>query len=469
MFSRSRSNYTDYGSSSYLFNSGYNRKPKFPWLKKVLPIAIPAGILLLELLLRLGVGVVGKGAEIDRFQGESPAVTDYRLHWLDAGGQPIDGLPNRGRLAAKRSDLLGYRLVANQTKGPIAINAQGFRNSEPIEPTKPKDQLRIVVLGGSMAFGQLSSSNTTTFSNSLEQRLNQQVEEQRRNPTKFRPDVLPYFADDLVKAEALPPKIRSGQYKVINAAVPGYSAANELAQLVQLLAYQPDWVIVVDGYGDLLLPETQQAAAPPVQGLLAHSLNHWLGAMQQDIGHRLGQLYLVKVPQYWLFKPQNQLHWSIPLVDGSLASQLPDAKTLEPRLGRYRQSLDRMAQILTAAKVPVILALQPEVSQRPEAQRGTTEKAIVQQLGRGYVDRIGPAYGRLSAIHRDLKGRYGGLTTIDLNQGLAKQSGEAFVDPIHLTDAANGTVAAQIYDQLAPALQVQSKPFVGDQPPVSGF
>ncbi len=461
MFARSRSKYAQYDSYSSYSSSSYGRKPKFPWLK-VLPIAIPVGLLLLELLLRLGVGMAGKAPELNRYEGESAELTNYRLHWLNDAGQPIDGLPNRGRLNAKRSDLLGYRLVGNQKLDGITINSQGFRADEPIEPTKPKDEIRIIVLGGSMAFGQMSPSNATTFSSILEQRLNQQVEQQRKDSSKFRPDVLPFFADELDKAMALPPRIRSGRYRVINAAVPGYSSANELAQLVQQAwTYQPDRVIIVNGYGDLLLPQTQQAATAPINHLLNQSFGHWMGAMQQDLSHRLGQLYLAKVPQYWLAKPQDQLQWSIPLVEGNLTRQIPDAQSLEPRLARYRQNLERIAQVLTAAKVPLILALQPELSHRTSPT--APEKAIAQPLGKPYTDRVTPAYSRLKAIHQDLKQRYG-LSTLDLNQSVAGLASTAFVDPIHLTPEANSAVAGQIYETIAPQLQVQPKPFVGDQP-----
>jgi lysophospholipase L1-like esterase len=458
MFARSRSKYA-YDSYSSYSSSSYGRKPKFPWLK-VLPIAIPVGLLLLELLLRLGVGMAGKATDLNRYEGEAADLTNYRLHWLNDAGQPIDGLPNRGRLNAKRSDLVGYRLVGNQKLDGITINSQGFRADEPIVPTKPKDEIRIIVLGGSMAFGQMSPSNATTFSSILEQRLNQQVEQQRKDSSKFRPDVLPFFADELDKVMALPPRIRSGQYRVINAAVPGYSSANELAQLVQQAwTYQPDWVVVVNGYGDLLLPQSQQAAIAPINGLLDNSLGHWLGSMQQGLSHRVGQLYLAKVPQ-WLTKPQGP-QWSIPLVDGDLTSQLPDAKSLEPRLARYRQNLERIAQVLSAAKVPLIVALQPELSHRTSPT--DPEKAIVQPLGKAYTDRVTPAYSRLQAIHQELKQRYG-LKTLDLNQSVAGLASAAFVDPIHLTPEANSAVAGQIYETIAPQLQVQPKPFVGDQP-----
>jgi hypothetical protein len=260
---------------------------------------------------------------------------------------------------------------------------------------------------------------------------------------------------------ALPSKIRSGRYRVINAAVPGYSSANELAQLVQQAwTYQPDWVVVVDGYGDLVLPQAQQAAIAPINGLLTNSLGHWLGSMQQDLSYRFGQLYLAKVPHYWLAKPQGP-QWSIPLVDGDLTSQLPDAKSLEPRLARYRQNLERIAQVLTAAKVPLIVALQPEVSQRTSPT--APEKAIVQALGKSYSARITPAYSRLQAIHQELKQRYA-IQPLDLNKSVVGLSSTAFVDPIHLTPEANGAVAEQLYDTIVPSLQVQPKPFVGDQP-----
>ncbi|NJK52280.1 MAG: hypothetical protein HC936_04655 [Leptolyngbyaceae cyanobacterium SU_3_3] len=223
MFRTSRKTY----QSSF---SSYQKKKK-PLPRLLILGSVSLILIGLELLARLGVGLAGKQNEFAAYEGEPLNVTAYRLRYLDRANQPYDGLPDRGRLKVRRSSLTGYRLVENQQSNAWRINEQGFRADQAIAATKPKDEVRIFVLGGSTAFGQMSSSNQTTFAHRLEARFNQQVAIQKSNSGKFRPDVLPYYADELAKAMSLPPRIQESRYRVVNAAVPGYASSNQLGQL----------------------------------------------------------------------------------------------------------------------------------------------------------------------------------------------------------------------------------------------
>ena len=450
--------------------SSYQRKKKsLP--RWVIFSAIPIALITLELLARLITGMMGKAPELSAFEGEPLNVTAYRLNYLDQSGSPYDGLPDRGRLTAKRSPLMGYKLVGNQKSSSWQINEQGFRASQPVTAAKAKDETRIFVLGGSTAFGQMSSNNQSTFATQLETRLNQQVATQKTNSTKFRPDVLPYFADELAKAMALPPRIRDSRYRVINAAVPGYASSNELSQLaLQILSYRPDFIIVLDGYADLLLPSNQEGAdIPGIESLLDNSFGHFTTALSEQFKNWISQSFLIKSVQYWVLRPQDSLKLVIPPAieaDGSLSQKLPaSADELDRRVTRYRNNLEQIARLTSGAKIPIVFALQPEITSRSTNTLTPREKKVLDQVGQAYPQQVKAGYAQLRQAIAQVKQQFPqGVTTLNLNEGTNFQ-GETFYDTIHLTDAGNTAIAARLYDTIATSLTLQPKPYGNQTPP----
>lgn len=464
----------------YRLNQSYRSSRKSNQRKSVLLhpwmilAAIPLSLIALELAMRLFVFATGEAAKLQAYEGEAPIVNAYRLKYLDRAGQSYDGLPNRGRLQVQRSSFMGYRLVENQTYSPIEnpknpvwnINAQGFRADQPIPQAKPADEVRIFVLGGSTAFGQMSSSNKTTFASQLEDRFNQQIATQKRSPAKFRPDVLPYFADELVKAMALPPRIRESKYRVVNAAVPGYASSNELAQLShQVLSYKPDFIVLVDGYADLLLPSQQEGAEiPGIEALLANASGHLSANLSHQFKDALYQSFLIRGFQYWVLRPHESMQPVIPPTadpEVALTQRLPaDAAELERRTARYRTNLQQIARITTAAKVPLIVALQPEITSRPANNLSPREQKIVSQLDSGYKEKVKAGYSQLGQVLQQVKQEFPtGVTTLNLYDAYANFKGEAFQDTVHLTDEANTKLSDRLYDSIANSLLLQPKPY----------
>jgi hypothetical protein len=314
----------------------------------VILAAIPLVLVLLELLTRIVIGVMGKSAEFAAYEGEPAIVTAYRLKFLGKTQQPYDGLSDSGFLAAQRRLAVGYSLVGNQKSNYWRINQQGFRDDDPVPLEKPKNEIRIFLLGGSTAFGQWNASNQATLASKLEARLNERVAQQRRSPEKYRPTTLPFYKPDLEKALALPIQLRDGQYRVINAAVPGYTSGNELAQLaLQILPYSPDAILVLDGYTDLMLPSNEaQRDIPKMEALLNNAPGHFWTYLTQQLNHWVTDTYLVKAIQYWLLRPRPSVS-QLSLVATDEAAPLEqhlaaDAAELERRVARYRDRLDHM-------------------------------------------------------------------------------------------------------------------------------
>ncbi len=448
-------------SNSFGYGSGYGSRSK----KKSVPLLwilalIPLSLVGLEILLRLTVGAMGKEREIAGFGGESSEVSAYRLQLTTHEGQAIPGLP-AGTLKVRSSALTGYELVPNQDTEAVKINDQGLRSAATIPVKKPAGEVRVLLMGSSTAFGTLSRREEGTIARSLETQLNQQVQDQKNNAKQFRPDVLPYFADEQEKVLKLPPKIRSGQYRVINAAVPGYLTSNALSQLsTQLLDYQPDVVVMIDGYSDLLVKSDRPAATlGDLDVFLTNATGHFFGSLGQGIVGIWNQLYLVKATNAWILKPdaKSELLTDVSNPQGSLTDRFSDDPSeIDKRIDRRTRALDKIMQLTASRKIPLLVGLAPEVSQRKS--RTPEEQKILERLGDRYPKLVEAQYVKLLEAQKKLNG----LTPISFQDAfspLDSAKKDAFVDAVHLTDAANAAIAKQLIAAIAPTLYVEPKPF----------
>ena len=455
-------------SRTMSYSSSYGRSSK----KKSIPLLwilalIPATLIGLELLLRVGVSMTGKEADLSGFGGEPSRISAYRMRPMTQDGQAIAGL-SPGTLQVRSSGLTGYELVPNQSaKIPLSqtelfhINEQGLRAVEPVAVKKPTGDVRVLLLGSSTAFGTLSSANEGTIARSLETQLNQQVQDQKNNAKQFRPDVLPYFADEMEKALKLPPKIRPGQYRVINAAVPGYLTSNALSQLSsQLLDYQPDVVVLIDGYSDLLVKSDRSVATLGViDQSLTNATGYFFGSLGQGVADLWNQLYLVKITNAWLMapNPKSELLADVSNAQGSLVDRLSeDSAEVGKRVDRRTRALEKMLQLTSSRKIPLLVGLTPELSHRKTPT--PNEKKLLESLGDRYPKLIQAQYTQLLDAQKKLPG----LTPVSLQDAVASLTSkdqQAFVDAVHLTDNANAAIAKSLISAIAPTLYVEPKPY----------
>lgn len=462
--------------SPYRSSYGLRRKKSIiPWWGTIL-LLVPLGLFGLELALRLFANLRGGTPDLAASQTDSTRQLAYRLQLVGSPAQSESGSShpsssNQSSLKVQASPLMGYRLVPNQQSQFWQINPQGFRASAAIAATKPRDEIRIVVLGGSTAFGQFSSSNQTTFSNELEALLNRQVVTQRTYPQRFRPAILPYYADEVVKAMALPPRIREGRYRVINAAVPGYASGNEMAKFsLQMLGYQPDFVLLLNGYTDLLLPSTQEASTVLNPTVQSQSLPEAiLGNFHQNWQNWSAQSYLWRSYQNRQPSPSVLLQ-SMALLGNTevpLQSQITaDPQELKRRSQRYYLNLKQVARLARLARLRLLIALQPEVTWRKPQQRSPLETKLVEQLGPAYTERVQQGYGQLWQNLEQVQQEFPQtVVPLNLNQFFAGSTGEVFQDAIHLTDAANSLLAQQLYSVISTQLALPSQPYSGSAPP----
>ncbi|WP_448562430.1 SGNH/GDSL hydrolase family protein [Trichothermofontia sp.] len=448
-------------SSPYRSQYRRQQRPRWFWPTIVL-LGIPLTLITLELLMRLTALVLGDSHAIRAYEGEPERVTAYRLQFVGDRNQPIDGLRNQGQLQAQRSVLRGYRLLPDQQTAFWQINDQGFRDEATLPLQKPQGEIRIFVVGGSTAFGSLSSSNDTTFAARLETRLNERIAAQTQHPERFRPEVLPYFKDEVDRALARPPRLREGIYRVINAAVPGYTSGNELVQVAQqVLQYSPDLVIVLNGYPDLLLRSDAEATDVPMASeFLNHATSHFSHHLRQQVSELVANTYLVKGLHYWFLRsPQLGASTSLLTIDAaSLTQQLPkDEAERNQRGDRYQNNLRQIARLTTAIQKPLIIALQPEITGRGESPH-PSEMALLKDLSPAYRQAIAAGYQTLDAQTKALKQEFPNrLTVLNLYKLYADFPEQAFYSPVHLTDAGHARLADRLYDAAVPWFFVQPR------------
>ncbi len=441
------------------------RKPHRSLPLPVIILAIPLALILLELLVRLFVGVTGKSTELAAYEGQPPDVTAYCLKFLGQTQQPYDGLSDRGHLAAQRSLAGGYKLVGNQKSNFWNINPQGFRDNEPVPLEKPNGEIRIFLLGGSTAFGQWNADNQDTIASKLEARLNERIAQQKRSPEKYRPIPLPVYKPELEKALSLPPKLREGRYRVINAAVPGYASGNELAQLaLQILPYSPDTVIVLDGYTDLMLPSPKpQTDIPEMDAFLNNAPGHFWTYLTGQFKHWVTGTYLVKATQYWLLHPQlsvSQRSLVVTEKTAPLEQHLPAAPSeLGRRVARYFNFHKQMVRLTTGFNIPLVIAVQPEITGRGISKLDSSEQRVLNELGTLYKQRVQAGYAQLVNAAQQLQDAFPkNVKALNLYPLYENFPNRAFYDAVHLTAEGNTELAERLYQTIAALPKLHETP-----------
>jgi lysophospholipase L1-like esterase len=429
-------------------------------------------LLILELLTRIFIDISGEKTKFAQTPTEPDITQAYSLNFI-ASDQAQQTAEDKNLLRAKPSVSVGYQLVNNQKTEYWQINEQGFRDRDSIPLVKPQNEVRIFLLGGSTAFGYGTSSNKTTISEYLEQRLQQRLQQQQTSPELYQSEILPEkpnISPDAKKEQqekpksiTKPAKIKLGQYRVINAAVPGYASGNELAQLaLEVLKYKPDLIVVLNGYEDLMLPSQEEAVqVPQIKNYLDNPYNKLIAYLNQLIEPVKNRSYLAKIAQNsWInwHKPNKKADFLLNEETSQLVKHLPsNQEELQKRVDRYVAHQKQIVSLSTAALVPVVVAVQPEITGRNPSQLTDTEGAIATDLGRTYIQQMKKDYPVLIEGIQKLAQTFPyNLKVVDLYQLSDQYPSPSFIDPIHLSETANQKVAEQLYYAIAnlPKMQV---------------
>ncbi|MBD2177832.1 SGNH/GDSL hydrolase family protein [Pseudanabaena sp. FACHB-1998] len=447
------------------YTPSWHSKRKSSWLRNTLLlilIGLPLLLILAELIARGAVLATGSTNQLA--PNKSIAIAQsYAFKLQDVNGNSYPGLPDEGRLQVRRSPLLGYELLPSQSSDYWQINDQGFRQDSSVPIDKSANEIRVFIVGNSTAFTNMAEKNQKALAFKIEKLLNDRVRAQNANPEKFKPKEIPYFADQVEAMKALPPRIRDGSYRVIAAAVPGYSSGNELALVAhRVTAYSPNALIILDGYEDLRLSSNQPAhEIGNVEQMLRDPIAQYRQHQTQQFNNWLNSLYLVKAWQKWVV-PADITTFSSDYQIFNAEQFSKDPKELQKRIDRYIYNTKQMTKLV--ADIPSLIVLQPEITGK---QKSLTkeEEGIVKSLGKEYSDRLANSY---KVIDSALNKNFPNTKFLNFYQLFQDANQQAFVDPIHLTEAANDIMAQKLYENVERLFSVQpapNSPQTGDVPP----
>lgn len=457
-----------------MFKSKAKHRPMFTPRRKakrrfsLLGAIATVGLLLLslELLTRIFIDLAGDQSKLAQAEGTSNPMESYKLDFKAPERDNQAKTKASEFLLAKSSMSGGYNLVENQQHKFWEINEQGFRDRDQVPLVKPKNEIRIFLLGNSTAFGYGSSSNSKTISDQLETRLQKRLQQQQASPQIYQSALPPTDKAELQKYLTKPPKIKSGNYRIINAAVPGYASGNELAQIaLQVLKYQPDLIVMLDGYQDLMLPSDRKATPIPASQVAPEEELDSVGAyLDKIIEPVLKESYVAKVTsKYWdKSQPEEDVQADFLLDEqtANLNKHLPqNPPELEKRIARYLENQKQILNLSSAANVPILLAIQPEITGRNPSKLTAKEGQIITDLGRTYIEKVRADYPTLTKASFKLAKSYpNNLKVLNLYNLTDKYPSPSFIDPIHLNEGANEKLAEQLYYGIASMPRMQLPP-----------
>ena len=146
----------------------------------------------------------------------------------------------------------------------------------------------------------------------------------------------------------------------------------------------------------------------------------------------------------------NRRELPLNLSDRPLESHLPPNEAeLNQRISRYRNNYGQLIRLAAAANVPLILAIQPEITGLTTDKLTPAERTIQQELGKKYWTQMPSYYQRLLEANQQLQKRYpANIKSVNTYSLKAPKSATTFVDAIHLTKEGNQALTQALYQQI---------------------
>ena len=307
-------------------------------------------------------------------------------------GHPVGS--QRGLLKLMLHPLVGCVNLPGQTTQFFRINHLGFRGRE-LDP-REQHRHRVVLVGGSAAFGTGLQSDAETLAVQLEQRL---------------PDT-----------------------EVVNAAVIGERSGQELSLLVsELVDLEPDQVMTLDGWNDFWAIQQEATPWPDVNGArqVQEQLEHLNALSYAPLAVRL--LHLPDVVFAYTLRRLGasplEAAGHLPAVEGTT-----HRSDLEGLAARYALNQYKMSRVAAAFGAGFLSVLQPN----GDLMHGVTPSR--------YTRFRQQAEAQLSLDR---------VAWLDLNDRADVLQPDRFMDPIHLDARGNAAMA----DVLAPVLEAALRQF----------
>ena len=287
------------------------------------------------------------------------------------------------------SPYLHWTTKPNLRRRFFRTNALGLRGAE-VETPKPAGRLRVVVMGGSVAWGLGSTADERTVAGWLQAELRQ--------------------------------RLPGRDLEVVNAGQPGFVSGQELLLFHRAVAaLSPDLVLLFDGYNDVEADLTNPVSDWPQNAAqLRTRYEDFLrsGRLGADLFRLFQESRLLELAQRRL---------------RALPSARPWTPTVAPAAtaGSYARNAAALARL--AAPAPVWVALQPVVATTgkplaPEEQRLLARR---EQAVAGYTERVRACYRGMAGA-----AAAAGLRVIPLESALGREPVLLFADECHFGDEA---------------------------------
>ncbi len=284
----------------------------------------------------------------------------YSITFTTSRGEPIS--KRSGQLKLCMAPYSIYKFLPNQQTACCTIDAHGFRG--PSVNLAERRSLRVILLGGSAAFGQGAASDGDTFAGILASR---------------KPD-----------------------WQVINAGVTGYVSGQELAYLLHdLIDLDPDVVVVYDGWNDLFIPwygydsmggEVESTSFREIEYQLI--LNH---RNQTRVTSSLGGLFstlwsqseLLEVLSGWVGSLKGGEKMTI-----SHTQRPEDEAFFERMVTKYIQNIDKMGMVCRSRGIRFMVAMQLDLGLKPSPSPQETGFMNEKNKYAEYQEVFAPLYRR---------------------------------------------------------------------------
>jgi hypothetical protein len=342
---------------------------------------------------------------------------DHRLDlsYLGAGRGARTLLRDLYLMEKRYLPFLGWLGAPNTQLATIETNAQGFRDRA-IEPRR-EGEYRILIIGGSFAWGLGASCNAMTVAGHLESLLN------KRN--------------------------QDGRYRVMNGAFMNWSTRQEYVVVTEFFdIFDPDLVISLSGYNDLVaLAKGIAIDELPEARLLANAVIDHL----QPIGTLKALKKLAGTLGIWRI---------VVLLRESTAANAPpqqlykyDQQNGPHRVERTAQRYLSIADNLARNGRHYLIALEPEIysSKKPLTVEEFDLKSHFMELDRDLLPTLTRYRRELSVRLTDLAGNR--FQYIDIANIFDGEAAPVFIDYNHVCDLGyvlTAEVLAKVVEQLNP-------------------
>jgi hypothetical protein len=328
----------------------------------------------------------------------------FEMNLQTRDGRRVGGTPGGVEFVLSPGTLYASR--PGQPLPGVSINSHGLRGAEPAaRPDRP----RVLVVGGSGAFGHGVADDET-------------------------------FAARLAALEP--------GWEVLNGGVIGYLAQQELAAVVHdWIDLAPDAIVAFDGWNDAYDPywwSLARPGGPPHPGVNSNF------RVMED---RLADFWRVRTdPRFALAELARSIARSSTLFSlltgGAAAPELPpagdDRAWLDPAVRHYVDSLRKLRDFAGVRGVQLLVVVQPERSQRLAGKERTTLETWQRDFmpGDRYHESFPDSYARFRAraVAELAKQR---IQTFDASAALlaGAQGATLFLDPVHLSASGHAAMA----------------------------